>query len=133
LSTIYPTHTCFDDALETMAAFVQHDRRRIETLVLVHGVCVNPINGELYAHAWLEEHDRAWHAGHLGGPDGPKVIVEASRAELRVGLQVQEETRYSVLQAHLANYKSNHFGPWVERYRELCKDSAPEIREAKSA
>lgn len=122
---MHPTGTCFDDALELLAFFIEEDKRRIETLVLVHGICLKPPGypreGAPFAHAWLEEGDLVWSAAIL---DGVKVQFSCEGEDFRRQLRVQEATRYTPREASAENMRTNHYGPWVEKYRSLCKDAA---------
>lgn len=121
-----PTGTCFDDALELIAFFVEQDKRRLHTLVLVHASCLKPPGypneGTPFAHAWLEEGDLVWSAGII---DEVKVQFSCDGEEFRRQLRVQEATRYTAFEAHLENVRTNHFGPWLAKYRSLCKDAPP--------
>lgn len=114
---IYPTHTCFDDALELMAMLNSPELQ--PKLTVVHALCQAP-DGGVYAHAWLE---RDGIGAIFGGIfKGEKVYVEAPLEEYRAGLKIQDETRYTVSEAIRENRRTNHLGPWVERYRQACAD-----------
>jgi len=113
---IYPTHTCFDDALELIGIWNSPERQ--PDLRLVHAICEAP-TGERYAHAWVE--DVRIGSAYFGGIyQGEKVTVVAKADEYRAGLNIQEVKVYSVSEAIRLNHETNHFGPWEERFRALC-------------
>lgn len=117
---IRPTHTCFDDALDLMAFFVEQDPKKIHTLMLVHAICLapeGPSEGRPFAHAWLEDGDLAWQAGFLGDQ---KVQFSCDKAQLAETLRVQKATRYTVREAHEHNVRTSHYGPWEDEYQALC-------------
>jgi hypothetical protein len=118
--TIYPTHTCFDDALDYLAHRVRQNRRAAMKLTLVHGILLAPEGkrkGEPFAHAWVEEGGRVIQDGLL--EDGSRVTWSMSVAEFREKMQPQKTTRYTVRQAARENRRTNHFGPWVPEYQAL--------------
>lgn len=117
-----PTHTCFDDALDMMASFLDHDPRSVERLLLVHAICLvpeGPDKDQPFAHAWLEDGEEAWQAGFL---DGVKVQFACRVADMVTELRVQHATKYTARQARDENHRSGHYGPWVEKYRALCRN-----------
>ncbi len=120
-TNIYPTGTCFNDALELFEYFITMDPTRIRTLTLVHAICIKPVGspgaGGLFAHAWIEEGDIVWSAGIL---NGVKVQYSCEAQSFREQLQLQDETRYSAWDVHRENRRTGTFGPWVEKYRALC-------------
>ncbi len=124
MPTIFPTHTCFDDALEYLAARVAEDRRlaRSHRLLLVHGLCLIPIGqpdeGQVFAHAWVEDANSCWTMGLL---DGERVIVVRARDEFYANLRVQCATRYTVRQAWRENRRSGTYGPWLPIYQRQCR------------
>jgi hypothetical protein len=118
---VFPTHTCFDDALDYLAHRLKQNRRDAKRLVLVHGILLAPEGAKKdqpFAHAWVEESDRVWQDGLL--EDGRRVTWAMSVAEFREKMRPQKETRYTVREAVAENLRTNHFGPWVEEYRALC-------------
>lgn len=121
--TVYPTHQCFNDALEFFEELAKEKNpvlRMSGYLFLVHGVCLTP-EGESYSHAWIEQgHATVIFKGILHGKAQyfatPK---EQYYDEMRVTPDV---TRYTPTEALKENLASNHFGPWIQRYRDLCND-----------
>src|SRR5687768_16933600 len=100
--TIYPTHTCFDDALDYLVLL--HDAGEpFAHLIIVHALCL--VGNELAAHAWLEDlaDDTCIFAGTLRGKTGYCMV---DRAVYRTGLRIQDETRYSVAEALDANART---------------------------
>lgn len=115
---IEPTHTCFDDALDYFELLLRAGTARELILghVVVHAVCCAP-DGEHYVHAWVELADEVIQCGIVAGE---RVYYSMSRAELGTAIPIVEETRYTVREAYEENCRTGHYGPWVERYRELC-------------
>lgn len=123
---IYPTGTCFDDALDLMEHFILEDCSKIETLILVHAICLQPDGpeeGTPFAHAWLEEGDVMWQAGILGGD---KIQYSCSKAEMVAALRVQDLTRYTAHQVRDENQRSGTYGPWLPQYQALTKSPSPD-------
>lgn len=123
MATILPTKTCFDDALDYLAAALgEAPEWAFQHLRLVHGVCLSPPNSvepdEPFAHAWVEQ-DRevVIQAGIL---DGVKGYYGVPRAQHYALLRVQCTTVYTIEEAWEHNRRSNHFGPWESSYRALC-------------
>lgn len=124
--TIFPTGTCFDDVLDHQAYLVQHDDATARRQHIVHGICRYPVDHQItpglrYAHAWVEDdsEDKVYASGLL--EDGTKVWWGCDRFQWYVQYRVEEYTRYTLVHALLENWASNHFGPWIDRYRALCK------------
>lgn len=122
--TIYPTGSCFDDALDFVEARVRQRPRlaRTSDLLVCHGICIipsgNPEAGELYAHAWVEEGQVVWQGGIL---DGERIYFATQRDQFYIRLQVQDVTRYTLRQVWEENRRTRHFGPWESRYEALCR------------
>jgi hypothetical protein len=136
MTTIRPTHQCFDDALDFFEAF-RLDNAVVRAEVLramrvAHGICVTP-DGHKYAHAWVEERVR-------NDPDRstwPERVVwqgmlcEAGRGYYAVALDwfyeayaVRERTIYTLQDCARLNVRTGHYGPWVARYRALTNTTA---------
>lgn len=123
MTSIFPTHTCFTDALALLVERARRDpalakKRR---LLLVHGVLLipegHPEGGEPYAHAWVLQAGQCWFTGIL---DGARIRYAVPRDLYYHGARLQEFTAYTVRQALYENHRSNHYGPWIPRYRDLC-------------
>jgi len=139
---IFPTHTCFDDALDYLALRLRQDRRAAAKLTLVHGILLVPEGpkvGTPFAHGWVEEALPGgvvvWQDGFidLGGFEVPlaggtlraerdlaRVTYSTPAVDWREKMRLQKDTRYTVRQAIAENRRSNNFGPWVDEYRALC-------------
>jgi hypothetical protein len=121
VSTIYPTHTCFDDALELLERAIKGNpgAAQSDELKVVHAICVNPW-GEDYAHAWVESNGtHCWWVGILNGKRHDMV---AERAEFYTELRVKETTKYTPIQAVSLNHQYGTYGPWEPRYLDLCNN-----------
>ncbi len=124
-NAIYPTGTCFDDALDLMVELLKaagpvEGEMLSQRLRLVHAACVWPEDGHLYAHAWLEDIGRGV-AYITGIYNGERCHFEAPAAEYTEPLQVQDLIRYSYREAFHLNRASRHYGPWVPHLRALCR------------
>src|SRR5215831_16887173 len=114
---IFPTHKCFDDALDYLVIVARNNPAELHTLTVVHGLGTatsGPYQGESYAHAWLEQDDRCIEAGIL---DSKRIWYMVDKREYYEARQITETTKYTVTEALRANRESGHFGPWVERYQ----------------
>lgn len=148
---IQPTNTCFDDALDYLdvahgvggtSYLLQH--------AVVHGICLWPGDtpgtehreGERFAHAWVElsavaassnavavavaanPHSSTVSGGiviQAGVCNGTRNWYGLTRASFYAHMRVQRVTRYSVPEVLAENERTNHFGPWVPEYVELCR------------
>lgn len=125
--TIYPTGTCFDDALDGLAIALKSSPAEfyLDNYALVHAICRKP-TGEEYSHAWFEckrpDADGGWVCYFEGYVDGQRVQVCFDRKSFIEKYPIVEETRYTPRQAWELNEISGHYGPWIERYRLLCAD-----------
>lgn len=126
--TLYPTHTCFDDAAEFLLGRANELRleKTSNRLKLVHGILRAP-DGILLSHAWVEEDGEvAWDHGKLHPSCQEKVIVRYSnREDYYSKLAILECTRYSIEDAYSENKKYGTFGPWLDKYKVLCRDNKP--------
>ena len=91
---------------------------------IVHGICLiphGPDTDKPFAHAWVEDDDenRVYQSGIL---NGEKVWYSVDRDEWKKLIRVQAFTRYTFEEAIQWNWRSNHYGPWVPEYVELCRD-----------
>jgi hypothetical protein len=120
VSSILPTHTCFDDAIEIMEAIVKVDPSICfgNDLLLVHAVGLKA-DGKRFSHAWLEMDGMAIFRGIV---DGKRMELSAPRRQYYHSLKLQQLTRYNCRQVRDENIKSGHFGPWIEPYISLCRD-----------
>jgi hypothetical protein len=124
---IYPTHKCFDDALDYLDFIAKTEGRdSLERHTLVHGIVVSSKNGIRYAHAWLEDGDGNIIQG--GILKGEKIYYAMSPTEFAEFLRVEEYTRYTPRQAVAENHRTGHYGPWVEKYRLQCRNRTGQAR-----
>lgn len=128
MSTIYPTHSCFDDVLDHQVALAARDPAAAARQFIVHGILLfpegEPHAGEPFAHAWVEEPltVTVFQSGLLA--DGRKVWFEIGARAFLAAMRVQASTRYTLQQARLLNWQTEHYGPWVPAYRALCRNAA---------
>lgn len=115
---VKPTHSCFDDALDYIYDTCSLDPSRMHSMVLVHGICQSE-NNEPYAHAWVEEKGEAHFFGIV---KGVRMLFMVPLDEFLEKFQVVECKRYSVPQAIRLNAYYKNYGPWIEKYRRLCRN-----------
>lgn len=119
-----PTHTCFDDALDYLAALRDRGYSLAELerqLWIMHGICLDPYNDQPIAHAWVQgaRSGATMQAGLL--PSGVRRYYRLEDAEFTIIMRPQLVTRYKVSQALAENDRHNTFGPWLPQYLELCR------------
>ncbi len=92
---------------------------RSNKYILVHGICVMPIDGEDrdYSHAWVETKENCIDAKMF---NGEKVYVEYTHEEFNRIFKVKSKTRYNMEQLLEENRKSGMYGPWKDEYKKLC-------------
>ena len=128
--TIYPTKKCFDDSLELMTDMVQQTpnwerRDLIHNLHLVHAI-VEP-GGRRSSHAWVE-HDDNDMAYFVGIRNGKRVAMASPRGDYRRLHNVVEMVRYKLGAVYLMNRTFGTFGPWEERFQQLCGNGDDVVR-----
>jgi hypothetical protein len=123
---IGPTGKCFDNALDEFQRLVKEDKKRQWTneYVMAHGILIHEDTGERYAHAWLEANSSCFDFGIVldGEHAGEFCCYEVEKTDYYRGRQVVDVTFYTWNDAKRWNMLTNHFGPWLPKYRELCKD-----------
>lgn len=129
MTTIMPTHSCFDDAIDFIAWRVKEDPSARDRLILVHAICLapeGPKKDSPFAHAWVLAGDRAYQDGFI---DGQRITYSCDAAALEQSLRIQAATRYTVDQAMEENRRSGTYGPWKPEYIALARraDEAPEV------
>lgn len=120
-NTIYPTHSCFDDAMEFMEFVAkEYKNEDLSFLKLVHGT-VKGDDGLPHAHAWVEDSgtEVAIYAGVL---KCEKVYFYTPIEEFYSGWRVQETTKYTIKETVENNLRTIHFGPWEQKYKDLVAD-----------
>lgn len=118
-TTVYPTNSCFDDALDLLTLLAKERNPIIHdpSLRVVHGLVWQA--GTPSAHAWVEIGDQCIFRGIL---EGEARYFSADWQEYYFELVVRETTRYTLREAITHNWKHNNYGPWEERYREFCRE-----------
>lgn len=124
---IYPTHKCFDDALDFLEELARQKNPALYRMRLVHGICLHPDDGHEYAHAWVEQDGTCViFSGILNGKFG---YFAASIEEYYPDAKVQETTKYTPFEAWRENHRTNHYGPWIEKYQRLCRTPNMEAKD----
>jgi hypothetical protein len=119
VGTIYPTHKCFDDALDVVARWAR-EHVELSTVTVVHAICLAPEGPEAgtpFAHAWVERDGRVWQLGRI---DDAIVLWAADAAEYRAAMRPITEARYTVVEALAENRRSGTYGPWRPEIKALC-------------
>ena len=120
---LLPTHTCFDDAIETLGEMFTASHNDYADLRLVHGLVRLP-NGKLSAHAWCEfEKNAKTYVVFVAILNGERQHFVGEQGEYYAEIGVVETTRYTVEQAALENRRSGNLGPWLPRYRARTRDA----------
>jgi hypothetical protein len=118
MTTILPTHKCFDDAIDLLGDILKAhpDAADTDEFQLVHAIC-SP-GGDPFSHAWIESKGGIvfWY-GIVEG-DGRSLLITPA-PEYRAQFKIIEEMRYTPRQAWEENKRTGHYGPWVEKYRQL--------------
>jgi hypothetical protein len=131
MTTITPTHSCFDDAMEFFEIFDLNDpevrAEMFDSLRLVHGLCYSVANGVRYAHGWIEERVPGDDPDRQGWPehvvwqgmahDGGRAYFAVERTWFYGAYSVESRTVYRIDEVVAQNQASGHYGPWDPRYR----------------
>jgi hypothetical protein len=122
-NTIYPTNTCFDDALDLIASILKAHPHAAYTdeFVLVHAICVHPDDGHDFSHAWVEDNPRG-RVLAMGIYKGERIMVIEERPKFYAELKPKDVTKYTPREAWQENKRTMHYGPWKEQYLKLCRD-----------
>ena len=130
-NTIYPTHSCFDDAFEFFLLMMSERELAAGAAApfrIAHGICVGAWEGDRFVHAWVEQlaprpaDCLVWQAGTLDKLDGNARVYYA----LPLGVfystwRVAECTAYTLAQAFRRNVETGMQGPWEPQYAALCR------------
>jgi len=121
MPTLYPTHSCFDDALDYIGARALAHPELVDqtTLILVHGIALGD-DGHPYAHAWCEEDGECWDTALVDNDPDQKISYAVPRADFYAARRIQESSSYTIRQAMALNAVTGHYGPWNEKYRAIC-------------
>ena len=117
--SLYPTNTCFDDAMEyiefrlTEDPSLVHDERLILTHVLAEVLEPGPHQGEIITHAFCVENGECVDMWIL---NGERVAAFRTPSEMAQSLRIIESTRYNLKQVHQENVRSGTYGPWEQKY-----------------
>jgi len=116
MTTLAPTHHCFDDALDFITECARE--RNLGGWQVIHAVCCSP-HGEIFAHAWVERPSDgiAVSAYIINGEQTYVEVPTPTFYEWYLPLRI---FRYSIGQALRLNFRSGHYGPWEEAVRRLC-------------
>lgn len=129
-----PSKRCFDDALEYLwekgrqhheetgrsaNEFASDFRYR-----LIHAVCLTPLEGEAFAHAWVEEEggDFVINSAVL---DGQRIYLRTRKEDHYRKFRPYHITTYTIHDAFQMNELTSNYGPWKEVYLKLCSNYRP--------
>lgn len=117
--TIYPTFSCFDDAVDYLNLLMHEGTPFAEVHAhrVVHGIVLSP-DGEPSAHAWVENGDEIIQAGIF---EGDRVWLKMTRAEFAERYAVQKAVRYSPTEL-VRMQRVRGPGPWDPEIRKRCND-----------
>ena len=118
---IYPTHTCFDDALENLIFLMKRDGRDAVLrgeLQIVHAI-IAPEDEDI-GHAWVENSTSIWFTGIL---KGERLMVEVDRDEYLQNVKWKLIRKYTLWDAYAEEKRTGHYGPWDPRIIALCADT----------
>ena len=124
MAIIYPTHTCFDDAVQIMADLVRENRETLNSnrFVIVHAI-VAP-EGKESSHAWVEDTEKNL-VIFMGLLNGDRMSFSVDLGEYYLKMNVRDFTKYTIAECIAEEKKTGQersYGPWKEKYRELCGD-----------
>jgi hypothetical protein len=127
--TIYPTHTCFDDAIEYLTHTVKSVGPKTvhAHYSLVHGICLHP-DGRPYSHAWVERTTASHRTLCIGIgrlESGEPVAYEGAKEEYYDNFQVQKTYKYTIKEMIKHNYEHGTYGPWLPELLQLCRNYSP--------
>lgn len=115
---ILPTHTCFDDALDTLERIAIESPDTVDEFHVIHAICMT--DGELFSHAWLE-HIPTSRVVFVGIREGARETFVALSSEYEAELSVQWKIRYRAWEAVEINHRTNHYGPWEPVLRHFLR------------
>jgi hypothetical protein len=114
---LYPTHQCFDDALDFIGTMLKNGDIKLDSPYwVVHALCRVP-TGDVMAHGWVEHEADVISAYVVGGAHAYLEIPKDTFYEWYHPFDI---TRYTITEALRLNIKHGHYGPWETRYREAC-------------
>ena len=120
-NTVYPTYSCFDDAMEFIDYVAcEYNGEDTSMITLVHGLMTGD-DGEPHSHAWVEDSSTKT-AIFAGLWKGEKIYFYSPIDEFRKSYRITYYTRYTIKEALMKNMEHLHFGPWEPKYVALCGD-----------
>ncbi len=124
--TIYPTGTCFDDAIDYINAISLKEPWNIKLFNkqyrIAHGICLFE-DWRPYAHCWLEKANSCYDYRLFESPEGEKVQIKYTRGEFYTLFKPQKVVRYTIRDClHLEKRVHGYCGPWDPQIRALCPD-----------
>jgi hypothetical protein len=117
---IYPTGTCFDDAIANLTYLMKREgvsRVKNGEFRIVHAIIHPKEEKEALAHAWIESPTSVYFSGIV---DGEKILVEVNRTEYYLNANVKKAVSYTLFEAYEEEMRRGHYGPWDEEIRPLC-------------
>lgn len=132
--SILPTHTCFDDCLDYIENLIKQPNSNklaiIRRYQVVHGIyqiteLENDLNtkGRPFAHGWVfDKVDKA--AIQDGYLNGERLTYGISTKDFYSLFKIIDETRYNLNEVYRLNVLHNNFGPWKQKYINLCADKS---------
>lgn len=126
---LYPTHHCFDDAIEFIAEFVAYYPDSVDSLRVVHAICRsddntgNTANGNvLYIHAYVKslEDNLCFFDVKI---DDKQLHCMVETAQYETALHIQTSIQYTIRQVLRECRKSDTAGPWRQDFIDFCNKS----------
>lgn len=122
---VYPTHSCFDDAIEYIIHIGETDQGYLKNLSITHALLkvnnkqfVGQHKGK-FAHAWVNDKKKKTIL-HSGIKGGERVIISWDNEVYFEHHEIIEFTEYTVEEIIEMNAKFLSYGPWEERYLKYC-------------
>ena len=125
---IYPTHSCFDDAIEYCDKAVRELPELLDKLIVVHGIVLRPKaprKNRPFTHAWVEHAGMCWNRGML---NDEKTWYGVDRSEFYLTMRVREFVAYTLRAAYRLQKQHGSTGPWERPYSELFRDQKLGLR-----
>lgn len=131
---LWPTQTCFDDALDFITFQISSLKLTLATcpFILVHGVVTYAGLGP-FPHAWVEEPNKrapgealVWQGAYRNGVP-PRIFYPMRFAEFSRLYQVHKRIAYTCVEADKLNEKHLNFGPWDEELRAMALNDQPKM------
>jgi hypothetical protein len=129
MDNLYPTGTCFDDAIDYLNWLCTQEPWNIKKFNkkyrVVHGIC-HFEDGRPYAHCWLEKGNKAMDFRMY---NDKKVMVQYTKGEFISILKPSRAIRYTIQECcDLEKRVHGHPGPWHPEIITLCKDVQEQLK-----